>query len=289
MKVTETAQTAIDKVLEAMKNGDLVKVMSYAMIQGEDCPSANWSLANRALMFLSGTADARGFKQWNKVKRQVQAGSKAIYIIAPNLREITVEKDEETGEETKKRILLGFRAIPVYKIENTEGEPLPSYEPNHPPRLLEVAKEFGLSVDWVPGGNSYYGYFCNGRNEIKLATHEEIVFWHELSHAAHYKLGLTNEYDDKVKKELVAELSAATLCYLYTGKVYEFSKKYIESYAGQDAGRAALRVLSDVEKVLTLILETAGERALPSSVVQLETDTEPQQGATLPLFDSEAA
>ena len=57
----------------------------------------------------------------------------------------------------------------------------------------------------------------NFRKEIVMATNEEAIFFHELAHAAHYRIDPKAINADKSEKELIAELSAAALCQL-TGK-----------------------------------------------------------------------
>jgi len=97
------------------------------------------------------------------------------------------------------------------------------------------------------------------RKEIKLATPEEAVFFHELSHHAHKLVVGELVPGQDWKQEIVAELSAEALSRIFglkstTGNSY----KYIESYAAQ-AGlsptSACLQVLGDTEKVLKLILQ----------------------------------
>ena len=79
--------------------------------------------------------------------------------------------------------------MPVFRAEDTEGDPL-DYEivelPDLP--LLELAEQWGITVKNVPGNFQYYGFYSDQRKEIGLATKEECVFFHELAHAAHYKL-----------------------------------------------------------------------------------------------------
>jgi len=57
------------------------------------------------------------------------------------------EMDEVTGVEEKKRILVGFTFQPIFRVEDTESEPLSVYEPMQLPPLVEVAKPFGVSVN----------------------------------------------------------------------------------------------------------------------------------------------
>jgi len=88
-----------------------------------DIPSAKWSISNRILQFLADTSDARGFRQWNKAGRKVKKGAKAFHILGPKARTITETDDD--GTETEKVIVSGFFAIPVFRAEDTDGEPLP--------------------------------------------------------------------------------------------------------------------------------------------------------------------
>lgn len=55
------------------------------------------------------------YKKWEKVGRSVKKGEKAIWITAPNMI-----KDKEK-DETK---IIGFRAVPVFDISQTEGKDL---------------------------------------------------------------------------------------------------------------------------------------------------------------------
>ena len=113
--------------------------------------------------------------------RSVKKGARAIYILVPR-----VTRREKDNEE---QIITGFLAKPVFRYEDTNGEPLKNTTlklPDLP--LLEKAREWKISVKAVPGNYRYYGYFSEGKNEIALATTEETVFFHELAHAAYARL-----------------------------------------------------------------------------------------------------
>ena len=133
-------------------------------------------------MHISGTADARGFRQWKMAKRSVKKGAKAIYILVPRVTKREKDDDEE-------QIITGFLAKPVFRYEDTNGEPLKNTTLKFPDLpLLEKAREWKISVKAVPGNYRYYGYFSEGQNEIALATTEETVFFHELAHATYARL-----------------------------------------------------------------------------------------------------
>ena len=46
--------------------------------------------------------------------------------------------DEVTGVEEKKRILVGFTFQPIFRVEDTESEPLSEYEPMQLPRWWKL-------------------------------------------------------------------------------------------------------------------------------------------------------
>ncbi len=258
----DRVKQVLNTIVEKFKSGDIPEAIAMATYPAANVPSSKWSFLNRTLMFLSGTGDARGFRQWQEVRRKVRKGAKAIYILVPCFRKVT---DEETGEEAL--VLRGFKPSPVFMVEDTEGEKL-DYEllkvPDVP--LLDRARQWGLSVKAISDNYRYNGYYSPRRKEIALASPEEKVFFHELSHAAHDRLmgGIKNGQDPF--QEIVAELSAQALCRL-VGKEPDrslgYSYRYIERYAEEmhvTPHTACLKVLSDTEKVLNLILKGDDEQ-----------------------------
>ncbi|MGA1871404.1 MAG: hypothetical protein ACMUJM_22980 [bacterium] len=121
----------------------------------------------------------------------------------------------------------------------------------------------------IPGNYPCYGYYSDSKKEVALATEDEVVFFHELSHAAHKKIMGTLKPGQDWKQEIVAELSAAALCRLigkdgdkYLGNAY----RYIENYASKahvSALTGCLLVIADVEKVLQIILMSGVKKDIP--------------------------
>ena len=243
----------LDGILAKFESGDIPKAVAISTFPMDDLPSSKWSFLNRLIMCLSGTADARGFRQWQQVGRSVKGGSKALYIMVPRM----TSRETEKGDE--EQIVGGFLAKPVFRYEDTAGKPLENKTPKLPDLpLIEKAKEWGISVKAIPGNYSYYGYFSKAKAEIALATKEESVFFHELAHAAHSKVQTTGE-KALWSKEIVAELCAATLCRIVgkTSKHLGNSYRYIKHYARKgnlSPIKACLKVLQEVESTLNLIL-----------------------------------
>lgn len=250
----------VSGIIAGFERGDIPEAISFAMFPIPNIPSAKWSLLNRTLVFLAGTSDARGFRQWNQVGRYVKRNAKSFRILVPC---IVKKENEENGEV--EHALRGFMCKPVFRFEDTEGEPL-EYEklelPDFP--LIEIAEEWGISVKAIPGNYRYYGYFRPGTKEIALATPEETVFFHELAHAAHEKVKGAMKPGQDPLQEIVAELSALSLTRIVgkqasdtTGNSYRYIERYAEKLKLSPQA-ACLKVMSETEKVLNLILKPKG-------------------------------
>ena len=211
-------------------------------------PSVNANLRRRA----------RGSSKTNRntfANRYVKRGSKAFYILIPFIKKV-----DEDGEE--RQALYGFGCKPVFRVEDTGGEPLDYDEiklPDLP--LIERAEEWGITVKTMPGNYRFKGYYSHGRQEIGLATEDECVFFHELAHCAHEKVrGILKGGQDPIQ-EIVAELSAQALCRIvgktgirYLGNSY----RYIDGYAKNlkiTPYSACIKVMAETGKVLSLIIE----------------------------------
>ncbi|MBK8205169.1 MAG: M48 family peptidase [Planctomycetes bacterium] len=264
----ERANMAAQSVLRVWESGQLPGLIAQSVLASKaDLPCAKWSLGNRLLMLVQGTADARGFQQWKEVERNVRKGSKAIYILGP----VLVKRDK--ADPASELALIGFRGIPVFRFEDTEGQPLEvsSYTPEALPPLQEVAQRIGVQVSYTPALADFMGRYLPGRKAIELCTHDSATWFHELSHAVDDYLGSMKRAKSKSDAaykdgEVVAEFCAAALAKLY-GIEYEHNAlRYIERYR-QDAAKAVTRLLSRIEAVLAFILESeAVTETMPAAI-----------------------
>lgn len=260
MKTTEKAEQALTRILEAFETGDVAPALAKAMLPRVDVPSTRWSLNNRMLAALQGTLDARGFRQWKEVGRHPKKGSRAFYILAPMVGKRKAAGAEMDAESEPETVVYGFKAVPVFAMEDTDGEPVyPELLPNEPPPLTDVAERWGVRVDYLPGGGSAMGFYQPSRNRIGLSTHDDGTWFHELAHAAHARILGPLKPGQDWKQEVTAELTSAVLRHVYgsqenDGGSYQYIRAYA-SEAGRDAHRACLAVLSDVQTILSAILD----------------------------------
>jgi antirestriction protein ArdC len=244
--MTDNAKRILDNLVSEITS-DKAATFIRGRLFGDDVdiPCKKWSYLNQFMTYLHGTGDARGFQQWKNVGRSVKKGAKAIYILVPMIYKI--KNDQEEDSEVK---LTGFKAMPVFRMEDTEGKELDyeiklrEFDPDSFP-LLDVAK--ALDVKVMPGlTGSAEGWFNPTTKIITLGSNNQQVFLHELSHAIDHIL--PGKKDDYAFNEMVAELSSALLASLYGGKVeLENTIAYIRSWSG--GKHIAFKVTSAMERV----------------------------------------
>lgn len=262
-------EEAVNNILEMFKEQSFPRQLSISIIRKSkeepEIPSDHWSILNRMLMVMVGrTLDARTYKQWQATERQVKKGAKSFPIIAPITRKVM---DEDTGEEKIK--LIGFRAMPVFPVELTDGKPLPSFD--YTPadihlssqKLTKVIEKLGGTVRWAPIRGNALGFYRPSDNSITLSSPEFITLAHESVHFVHDTLENILTVDTK-KAEIIAELGASVLCEIVGEHGYEQqSYTYIKSYCKDKDPKAVLSainsVLTTVEKIINIIISNIDE------------------------------
>ena len=264
---TSNAKAVIEGVVGRMASGDIPEAIAKSYITfDEDKPSAKWSRFNRILMVLHGTSDARGYRQWGEVGRHVRKGAKAAYILAPRLVNVS---DKNAGRDddgdADRKVLVGFRALPVFRYEDTEGEPLKSYEPKTVPPLFGLAAKNGIDVRYTNTSGGEYGSIRVPTRHMTLSTESPDTYLHELVHWYDLK-----DRDDRVDgqdeiQETVAQLGACALASMYGIDASSWTAEYIAHYAGCSAddgdriGRQCMRVIDRTCDAIDRILADAAK------------------------------
>jgi len=255
MKLSEKAQTSINKVIAQFQTGDLSAISKVVRIQLDSAaPAQAWSLSNKVLAFIqAGELDCRGFRQWQDLGRTVKKGCRAVYIIRP----LTIKKENENDQ--KERICIGFSAIPVFAASDTEGEELPyTGQSQEFPPLLGVAKKFGISVAYIPITSDKLGDADTHGQKIRLGSRDPSIFFHELAHAIHARIEGELQGGQHTDQETIAEFTAAVLMDFYsfgdhTGNAWNYIAQY-----SSDPLTAITKALGTVEKILSVLLEKEG-------------------------------
>ena len=269
----------VAELIEMFKTNNVPKTVALVTNPQLNVPSNKWSLTNRIIQMIHNTSDSRGFKQWQTAGRHILKSAKAFYIFAPKeysqyrciCEKILSGNEIKEGKcyfcltpIVKDDITKNCSFIPVavFRAEDTAGKPLDCEQiklPEH--RFMDVAKSWGLIINPVAFAGRCYGFYRHN-SEIALASPEDIVFYHELAHAAHDRLNLLRKTNPKNNpaNEIVAEFVGAVLCYMdnkTTDKIsgaYEYLKAYADK-SNKTVDKAVLKLLSEIEAVLKLILD----------------------------------
>jgi antirestriction protein ArdC len=183
-----------------------------------------YSLNNQLLICIQYPTATRvaGYRQWASMGRQVRKGEKAIWILAP----MAYTREDDAGDKVVG--IRGFKAVPVFALEQTDGEPLPELdepEVRACPRglfedLVQVAAAGGCEVyspqphDGPPTAKGWLD-LGNRRIAVRLSTEPEMAatLLHELGHAFDPELDGVALYahGERRDAELVAESTAHLL------------------------------------------------------------------------------
>jgi hypothetical protein len=256
------AREVAEKVLQAFQEPwRLPAALAPVFIRRKDAIPCNaWSWGNRLIVALHGHTEARGYRQWQQVNRFVREGEQAIHILGP------ITKKIEEGEE-EQIVTVGFKAMPVFGLEQTGGEPVPTGDPAADAWLArlplrEVAAEWGVAIDMFNGRQfGPLGSFQPGH--VSLGVRNLATWCHELVHAADHRNGNLTEYGQHWRSETVAELGGAILLKILgheaeadLGGCWEYVTAYSKA-AGVHPLTACQRVLKRVCEALCVILDTA--------------------------------
>lgn len=275
MKYIGDVNGTLDRIIKSFENGDIPEKMAQVFVKGaahRHC--ASYSFMNHLIVLLHGYTDAMGYGQWQKIGRQVRKGEKAFAILAPVTKTITdkqVNDVTDAVEQKKRQICIGFKAVKVFGLEQTDGKPIEHSEnvqeflSTLP--LLNVAEKWGIEVQAYNGeGNSAYGYYTLNGKTIGLGTQNLSTWAHELSHAADDKLGNLKN-DQRWLSEVSAELAGAVLLEAIgyhndsdRGGCWEYIQNYAKT-ANIEAIDACRMVIGRVSKIVQMILDTANESA----------------------------
>ena len=185
-----------------------------------------------------------GFGTWKEMSRFVKKGEKGIQILAPMIGYRRKKDDAEQDRDASAKpqpMLIGFRAVYVFDVSQTEGEDLPEFDHNitgevsaHLDRLIaflakqNIALEFSEKI--APAlGVSYGGKIAllpgqSKAEEFTTLVHETA---HELLHKAERRTMTT-----ATVRETEAEAVAFIVGQGVGLEMGTASSDYIQMYAG---------------------------------------------------------
>ena len=208
------AESAIQKLADALERGESADLKRYLETMAR---FHTYSFYN-CMLIASQRPDATyvaGFHKWHDFGRYVKKGEKGIAILAPIVRK---HEDETTGE--KERRVVGFRAVYVFDVTQTDGEPLPESgikaATGEPGEHLEALKAFAvasnIAVEFADAATlrGARGMSLGGRIQLLAGMSDAETFAvlaHEVAHELLHR-GERRAKTDKTIRETEAEAVA---------------------------------------------------------------------------------
>ncbi|HUZ08633.1 MAG TPA: ArdC-like ssDNA-binding domain-containing protein [Acidimicrobiales bacterium] len=253
-----------------------------------------YSFNNVLLLTLQNPRATRvaGFHAWRKLGRSVSRGEKALWVLAPITRRRSDGADEQDGTDaertTSPRQPVGFRAVPVWDVSQTEGEPLPELATrllgDDPldayAALTSVAQSLGYRVEDadLPGARNGDCTFDLRRIRVHVdnsPAQRTKTLAHEIAHAM-----LHEGCSDRARAELEAESVAFVVCAELELDSSAYSFGYVTTWAGgTDEAIAGIkasgaRIQSTVHSILSSLGGGAGPGAGAGATVSPNPDHE---------------
>ncbi len=211
-----------------------------------------------------------GLYAWNQLGRRVKKGEKGIQIFAPMIG-VKRKKDAEAEQDITKQnvpVLVGFRAVYVFDVSQTEGKELPGMNSvkgevgEHRDRLIDFITAQGIELEFneriAPAmGMSYGGKIVLLPGQSKAEEFATLV--HELAHEMLHKAERRTQ-TTKTVRETEAEAIAFVVSKAVGLQTGTASADYIQLYHGNASLLAeSLEVIQKASAVILAALETKPE------------------------------
>ncbi len=214
-----------------------------------------------------------GFRTWKKFNRWVKKGEKGIVIMAP----MTIRsKSTDTGTDTdggsdENRAFTRFKAVYVFDVAQTEGEPLP--EPacvrGDPGELTDKLKAFvaaeGITLEYAATLGGADGVSSSTSITLQQGlepAHEFHVLVHELAHETLHHRD-RDARPERTVRETEAEAVAFVVSHAMELDTNGAASDYIQLYRGNPETLAAS--LTRIQQTAARIIEAIAAAQPPDT------------------------
>ena len=275
----------MDSIMQSLESGveELFTSNRYQEFLKTMAKFHNYSFNNTMLIAMQ-RPDATlvtSYKNWQSMGRQVMKGEKGITIIAP--APYKKMKEKEVLDENQRPIMgtdgkpkteqvevtvPHFKAVTVFDIAQTSGEPIQTLEPELLTAAVQDFDSFMQAIQKISpvpirfdeiDGNAN-GYYHNADKEIviKKGLSESQTLKTAIHETAHAKLHDKEIMEslgvekDRLTKEVEAESVAYCVCSSFGLDTSDYSFPYI-------AGWSSSREMQEMKASMDVIRKTAGE------------------------------
>jgi antirestriction protein ArdC len=239
----DEAQKAMDATLSSLTSDNRWEAYLSVMAKFH-----RYSVNNSLLIFCQ-RPDAtlvKGYHGWRALGRQVRRGERGIAILAPLVKREIVEERADPEPQ-----VVGFRAVSVFDVAQTDGEPLRGMPEllqtaDHGQLLEAIHQAIPFPVSLVQSLNGANGVFNTQARTIAVVESlapdmRTKTLLHEWAH------GLRDSADQRSRneEEVIAEATAYVVASHYGLDTRRYSVGYVASWSEGD-GKSVLKVTEEI-------------------------------------------
>jgi len=240
IKFKEYQKRLMEGVKQVLDSGEFQDFLAFT------AKFRKYSFANTVLIW-SQKPDATyvaGMKTWNSLGRKVKKGSKGIAIFAPMIGKKRRNEEEKSKEAEEEKTLVGFRAVYVWDVSQTEGDPLPEMKMGkiHGDRdgkaLLEkILSSSPVPVTFEPLEDKRGAYFLKEKKIIVSMDLNPVeqckTLFHELAHHLALSTVMKEDFSSEGRSshEVLAEGAAYMACSSFGIDSSEYSFSYLAAWS----------------------------------------------------------
>ena len=292
----------LDEIMKALETGvrDFMETDSYKSYLRAVGKFHNYSM-NNVMLITMQRPDATlvaGYNTWKKsFNRNVKRGEKGLKIIAP--MSVSVEKEEDRvdqyGNTYKEKVTVTvprFRAVTVFDVSQTDGDPLPDISPadlkdevnNYSAFLKAVEKASDVPINFIGIEGSAKGYFNVANNEISVArgmsesqTLKTLI--HEIAHSVLHNKNNGGVFIDTKTKEVQAESVAFSVCSHFGIDTSEYTFPYVTAWAGDKDLKTLRNSMDTIKDTASLLIHRIEDNYKTLTQEKTEPTQHLQKGA----------
>lgn len=302
MTGTKVMTSNLDEIMKALEAGvrDFMETDAYKSYLRAVSKFHNYSTNNIILISMQ-RPDATlvaGYSTWKKsFNRNVKRGEKGLKIIAP--MPVSIEKEEDRtdqyGNTYKEKVTVTvprFRAVTVFDVSQTDGDPLPDISPadlkdevnNYSAFLKAVEKASDVSINYIDIEGTAKGYFNVTNNEISVAkgmsesqTLKTLI--HEIAHSVLHNKDNGGVFIDTKTKEVQAESVAFSVCSHFGIDTSEYTFPYVTAWAGDKDLKTLRNSMDTIKDTASLLIHRIEDNYKTLTQEKTEPEQHLQKGA----------
>jgi hypothetical protein len=302
--IKSKTKDAVDYLVQSLESGHSEVLTEYlgAMARFHTYSFGNVMLIARQKPDATNVA---GIRAWNSLGRFVKRGEKGILILAPMVgyrrsrqNEIATDIDTDNAADERKPApqLIGFRAVYVFDISQTEGKELPTLTEvqgdvsGYRERLFEFVQSQGVELNYseriAPAKGLSHGGKITLLSGMKPAE-EFSTLVHEIGHEMLHR-GDRRTLTTKKVRETEAEAVAFVVCKAVGLQTGTASADYIQLWHGD--ANLLRESLEAVQQTAAVILGAIAPKPEPTQESEPSTsETDSAVCSPPPMAESAAA